>query len=231
MFTTLNKKSVGFSDYNEKFKKYEFFDQQIQVIQDQKREMIQLLNEQMQMVKESYNKYFNHYEKYTNISKMRQEMFQIEEKIENYKNSIEILKKIISQKNSDICISSSSLNDKMRELKSKLQDNKKEYKNIEKYKLMKNAFRKKKLLEVSFCFFNNNFSKIYLIPHFLNQNYEPDNRVVRYQYYERFSKELAVMSGQVACLINYLAKEFNVTMKYPLFNNGSRSFIVKDKKE
>ena len=54
---------------------------------------------------------------------------------------------------------------------------------------------------------------------------------MRFQFYENNSKELSVMMGVIAKMLNYISKIFNVTLKYPLFINGSLSFIVKDKKE
>jgi hypothetical protein len=228
-FITSNKKEIKFSTLNEKFKQYEFFDKQKDVILSDKSEKIKLLNSKLQIAKEAYSKYFTKYEKFENISRMRKQILQISEKIEVYENGIENLKKVISQKNSDIHISSSIFYLNRENYKDKMQNIDKNFKKIEKYKIMYNAFKNKKLIEIAYFFFNKNYaSKLYLVPPFYNQTID---KAVRYSYYEKHSKELAVCLGTIASLANYLSKLFNIPLKYPLFINGSRSFVFKDKKE
>ena len=56
------------------------------------------------------DKHTNNFEMMRNIDKMRKEKFQIEENVKNNGNLIEMLKKIISQKQNDIQLCSSILN-------------------------------------------------------------------------------------------------------------------------
>lgn len=91
--------------------------------------------------------------------------------------------------------------------------------------------KNKTLIEICYMFFNKACNKFYIIPSFYNNKFDNTNKIMRYQYYEKHSKELSVMMGSIATMINYMSKLYNITLKYPLFINGSRSFIVKEKKE
>jgi hypothetical protein len=226
-----SKKEIKFSILNEKIKQYEFFDKQLKILTGDKSEKINSLNSQLTIAHEAFKKYYKKYEMTINIDKMRKQIFALQEKIINYEVTIDSLKKIISQKQSDLHISSSIFYINKENYKEKVQNVEKNYKKIEKYKIMKNSFKNKKLIEVGYFFFNKLCYKFYLVPSFFNQVFDNVNKILRYQYYEKNIKELAVMMGNVSNLINYLSKLFNIPLKYPLFINGSRSFIVKDKKE
>lgn len=226
-----SKKEIKFSILNEKIKQYEFFDKQLKIITGDKSEKIYSLNSQITIAHDAFKKYYKKYEMTINIDKMRKQIYGLQEKIMNYEISIDTLKKIISQKQSDLHISSSIFSINKENYKEKVQNVEKNYKKIEKYKIMKNSFKNKKLIEVGHFFFNKLCYKFYLVPSFYNQIFDNVNKVLRYQYYEKNLKELAVMMGNVSNLVNYISKLFNIPLKYPLFINGSRSFIVKDKKE
>jgi hypothetical protein len=96
---------------------------------------------------------------------------------------------------------------------------------------MYNALKNKKLIEISYIFLNKSCGKFYLIPPFYHLRFDNLNKVMRYQFYDNNFKELSVMMGTLALLINYCSKLFNIPLKYSVFVNGSRSYIFKDKKE
>ena len=48
---------------------------------------------------------------------------------------------------------------------------------------------------------------------------------------ENHSKEFSVMLGVIASIINHLSKVYDITLKYPLFINGSKSYIVHNRTE
>jgi hypothetical protein len=48
---------------------------------------------------------------------------------------------------------------------------------------------------------------------------------------ERNNKDLSIMFGQIAIMVNHLAKLYDINLKYPLFINGSRSYILQGKEE
>lgn len=228
---SMSKKEINFVQYNEKMKQLEFFIFQNQKNQSEKSESQGELNNKLHDTYKKHERIFVKYEQSISIQKMRNEIMRLEEKISLYDTTVQSLRKIISQKQSDLHISSSILQMNKRNYEEKKGSIEKNYKKLEKYKIMQNAFINKKLSEVAFCFFNKGINKFYILPPFYKQKFENTNKISRYQFYEKHSKELGIMMGDISGMANYLSKLFNVTMKYPLFINGSKTFIVKDKKE
>lgn len=70
------------------------------------KEETNILNEHLKLKAEIYQNCINRYEKMTNISNMRKLILDIGDKIFNYELAIDILKKTIKQKQSDLQISS-----------------------------------------------------------------------------------------------------------------------------
>ena len=104
------KREIKFSTYNEKFKQYEFFDKQSSILKQDTEDKIRILNNQINIIKGEYQKYFIRYEKMTNISNLRKKNIVIDEKIGTLEMNIDILRKVISQKQNDLRISSSIFN-------------------------------------------------------------------------------------------------------------------------
>ncbi len=225
------KKEVKFSNYNEKFKQYEFFDKQTNVVKSDRFESMKILDDKITLIREDYQRYFTLYQKITNISNIRKKNFFLSEKIQSLESNIELMKKIIYQKKNDLQISASIYNFNKENYTNKQTDIDKNNKKLEKYKIIFNALKNKKLMEVSYIFMNKFCGKFYLIPPFHYIKFDNNSKVMRYNFYDNNTRELSVMMGNIANMINYFSKLFNITLKYPLFVNGSRSFIVKDKKE
>lgn len=99
-------------------------------------------------------------------------------------------------------------------------------KKVDKYKIMLNTLRNKKIAEIAFFFFNSTCSKFYIVPA-INQ----DDKNALFKFYDKHSRELSVMTGVIAQLLAYMSSLFNVTLTYPMLVNGSKSFMVKNKKE
>jgi hypothetical protein len=107
-----------------------------------------------------------------NIDRMRKEIFHIEDNVKNNLNLIEMLKKIISQKQNDIQLCTSILNmckDNYKEKKNNVDLEKYIYlriirKSIEKYRFRKEAVKLKKFADFSFIFFNKKCGNLYHIP-------------------------------------------------------------------
>jgi hypothetical protein len=104
------KKEIKFSNYNEKFKQYEFFDKQTNIVKTDRFDKMKQLDSKIVSLKEDYQKYFTRYEKITNISNIRKKNFFLTEKIQNLESNIELMRKIIYQKKNDIQISTSIFN-------------------------------------------------------------------------------------------------------------------------
>ena len=97
---------------------------------------------------------------------------------------------------------------------------------MEKYKFLHNAFKRKKICEITYFFFNKNCFNLYMIPPFyLPADYNNMSKIQKKNFYEKNVKETAIMLGTVAFLINILSKQFNVTINYPMFILGSKSYI------
>jgi hypothetical protein len=225
------KREIKFSKMNEKYQEYEFFQKQINVIRNDKKEKIKLLNTKLNLTHEALKNCHKKFQITNNIDNMRKQIFNLQEKIIHYENTIQCIKNIINRKHLDLHISSSIFCLNRENYSEKIQSLDKSLKKVEKYKIMYNSFKNKKLIELTYIFFSRLCQKFYIVPPFFNQNYDNNNKALRYKYYDAHTKELSVMTGTLANLIGYLSKIFNIPLKYPLFINGSRSFIVKDKKE
>lgn len=97
---------------------------------------------------------------------------------------------------------------------------------MEKYKFLYNAFKKKKISEITYFFFNKECFNLYMIPPFYNSaEYYSVSKSQKINFFDKNCKETAIMLGTVAFLINILSKQFNITLSYPLFILGSKSYI------
>lgn len=231
LYSSTNRKEIKFSSLNEKFKQFDFWDRQRNVIKIDKLEKMKSLDDELNIAHEKCENYLKKYQKLINIDKMRKQILSTSEKIEVYEMSIENLKKLISRKQSQLNIYSSLFYLNRGNYMEELKNVDLNYKRIEKYKIMYNAFKNKKLIEVTFFFFNKLCTKLFTIPHFYRQKFDNSNKIIKHQYFEKHNKEISVTLGTIASLINYLSKLFNIPLKHPLFINGSRSYIVVNKKE
>ncbi len=97
---------------------------------------------------------------------------------------------------------------------------------MEKYKFLYNAFKKKKISEITFFFFNKECFNLYMIPPFFSPtDYVAIGKSQKINFFEKNCKETAIMLGTTAFLLNILSKQFNITLSYPLFILGSKSYI------
>jgi len=86
-----------------------------------KEEKLKQLNTKIQLVSEDYVKYYSLNEKIKNISKIRNEVMNVTDKIVNYLEMIDILKRQISQKRSDLHTSTSIFSSNTQNFKEKIQ--------------------------------------------------------------------------------------------------------------
>jgi len=97
---------------------------------------------------------------------------------------------------------------------------------MEKYKFLYNAFKKKKISEITYFFFNKQCYNLFMIPPFFSpSDYYSVSKTQKMNFYEKNYKETAIMLGTVAFMLNVISKQFNITMSYPLFILGSKSYI------
>lgn len=55
--------------------------------------------------------------------------------------------------------------------------------------------------------------------------------VKKINFLEKYNRDLSIMFGEIAIMVNHLAKLYDISLKFPLFINGSRSYILHGKEE
>ena len=97
------------------------------------------------------------------------------------------------------------------------------------YQLIYDSFIYQKMAEVCFVFFNNKIQSLYTIPKFYNEplSYRESNKMERLEYYNAEKKNISSMLGHICQLLIYLSKTFNIPLRFPIFLNGSRSYILR----
>ena len=101
------------------------------------------------------------------------------------------------------------------------------------YQLIYDSFVYQKMAEVCFVFFNNKIESLYTIPRFYNEplNYTETKKLERLDWYNSEKKNISAMMGHICQLLIYLSKTFNIPLRFPIFLNGSRSYILRSVKD
>ena len=100
------------------------------------------------------------------------------------------------------------------------------------HQLVYDSFVYQKMAEVCFVFFNNKIQSLYTIPKFYNEPISNDSKKMeRLEYYNSDKKNISAMMGHICQLIIYLSKTFNIPLRFPIFLNGSRSYILRSVKD
>ena len=100
------------------------------------------------------------------------------------------------------------------------------------YQLVYDSFVYQKMVEVCFVFFNSKIKSLYNIPNFYNESIANDTKKLeRLEYYNNDKKNISSMMGHICQLLVYLSKTYNIPMRYPIFLNGSRSYILRSLKD
>ena len=101
------------------------------------------------------------------------------------------------------------------------------------YQLIYDSFVYQKMAEICFVFFNNKIQSLYSIPPFYNEpfNINDQKRMERFEYYNKDKKNISAMLGHICQLLIYLSKTFNIPLRFPIFLNGSKSYILRSIKE
>ena len=101
------------------------------------------------------------------------------------------------------------------------------------YQLIYDSFVYQKMAEVCFIFFNNKIQSLYTIPKFYNEPIliNDTKKMERLEYYNNNKKTISAMMGHICQLLIYLSKTFNIPLRFPIFLNGSRSYILRSVKD
>ena len=173
------------------------------------------------------------YKRKERINKTKIKIEYYKRKKEDIKKIKEKLQKIISNKKEIL----TNLNNKInsyKELSTNLeQKNKQTLPLVAQQKLLYNSFLNKKMAEICFFFFNRKIKDIYFIPDFLKINLRNDNESIkkRFEIYNTNKKRISSMMGYITQLMIYLSKCFDIPLPFPLCLNGSKSFVVRGKKD
>ena len=101
------------------------------------------------------------------------------------------------------------------------------------FQLVYDSFVYQKMAEVCFVFFNNKIDSLYTIPKFYNEplSYNDFKKAERLEYYNNEKKNISAMMGHICQLLIYLSKTFNIPLRFPIFLNGSKSYILRSVKD
>ena len=89
------------------------------------------------------------------------------------------------------------------------------------------------MVEICFFFFNKKIKNLYLINDALKVDIKQDNDSIkkRFEYYNKNKKSISSMMGYITQLMIYMSKCFDIPLPYPLCLKGSKSFIIRGKKD
>jgi len=174
------------------------------------------------------------------IYKRKDKLNKIQLEKDYYKNKSEDIKKVKEKLQKIIANKKNNLNN----LKEKINSYKEYLSNLEKsnkessslttqQKILYNSFLNKKMIEICFVFFNKKVQNLYLIKDTLKENLKQDNESIkkRFEFYNSNKKGISSMIGFITHLMIYMSKCFDITLPFPLCLNGSKSFIVRGKKD
>ena len=181
------------------------------------------------------------YEKIIELYKRKERMEQIKKQIDFYKNKGEDinnlklkLQQIISNKKALL----NKLNQQIQSYKIKYTELKTTQNNliplVAKQQLIYDSFLNKKMGEICFVFFNKKIKSLYIIPDIFKSNIKNDNNdniKKKFEIGNDDKKKISSMMGYITQLMIYMSKCFDIPLRYPLWLNGAKSFIIKGKKD
>lgn len=81
------------------------------------------------------------------------------------------------------------------------------------------------MMQFSYTFFNYNLNDYIKLPPFYNEVFEDSKQILRVDFYMRNEKWISLFFGVIIQMIQYLSKQFNIPLKYPVFSQGTKSAI------
>jgi len=207
--------------YMQNFKQYFFFINNIE-------------NREKKIFKSEKSNFFLKHEE---LLKTKKQIKILEEKKEQIEKRTELLKKInqqvkmiINQKNQNLLKSKECFEQKKNDFKNDKTTLDNEINKIPKYNFIVDTLINKKMIEIIFAFFNKQMEELYSIPFDYSKNPILDKIEIKYPSSNDIKKIYSSMMGNVANLLNYISKSLNISLKYPFFINGSKTLLIKSKK-
>lgn len=88
-----------------------------------------------------------------------------------------------------------------------------------------NQLIKRAMMDFSYSFFNKNLNDYIKLPPFYNEAFEDNKQILRVDYYMRNEKWMSLFFGVIIQMILYLSKQFDISLRFPVFSLGTRSSV------
>ena len=182
---------------------------------------------------EIFNDNLEKYKRKLRIIEMEKEIEFLKRKNEAIKELNKDLEEAIKQKKENLEKVTNQLKPNKVNYENKLNQLKANLNGRGQYQLIYDSFVYQKMAEVCFVFFNNKIPSLYNIPPFYNEAFglNDSKKMERLDYYNKDKKNISAMMGHICQLLIYLSKTFNIPLRFPIFLNGSKSYILRSVKD
>jgi hypothetical protein len=177
---------------------------------------------------------FEQYKRKLRIIEMEKKIAFLKKKNEAIEELKKELEEIIKNKNQNLQKVTEQLKPKQINYSNKLKQLKNNLNGRGQYQLIYDSFVYQKMAEVCFVFFNNKIQSLYIIPEDYNipiTSFKQVNIQNMQKFYNNEKKSISAMMGHIGQLLIYLSKTFNIPLRYPIFLNGSKSYILRSVKD
>ena len=177
---------------------------------------------------------FEQYKRKLRIIEMEKKIAFLKKKNEAIEELKKELEEIIKNKNQNLQKVTEQLKPKQINYSNKLKQLKNNLNGRGQYQLIYDSFVYQKMAEVCFVFFNNKIQSLYIIPEDYNipiSSFKQVNIQNMQKFYNNEKKSISAMMGHIGQLLIYLSKTFNIPLRYPIFLNGSKSYILRSVKD
>ena len=183
---------------------------------------------------EEFKEGFEQYKRKLRIIEMEKKIAFLKKKKEAIEELKKELEEIIKNKNQNLQKVTEQLKPKQINYSNKLKQLKNNLNGRGQYQLIYDSFVYQKMAEVCFVFFNNKIQSLYIIPEDYNipiSSFKQVNIQNMQKFYNNEKKSVSAMMGHIGQLLIYLSKTFNIPLRYPIFLNGSKSYILRSVKD
>ena len=180
-----------------------------------------------------FNENLEKYKRKIRILEMEKQIEFLKRKNEAIKELNKDLEEAIKQKKENLEKVTNQLKPNKANYENKLNQLKANLNGRGQYQLIYDSFVYQKMAEICFVFFNNKIPSLYCIPPFYNEpiDLSDQKRMERLDYYNKDKKNISAMMGHICQLLIYLSKTFNIPLRFPIFLNGSKSYILRSIKD
>ena len=196
-------------------------------------ESVKESNQNLAKELEKFKEGLESYKRKLRIIEMDKEIEFLKKKNEAIKELMKDLEETIKHKKENLQKVSNQLKPNQTNYNNKVNQLKNNLNGRGQYQLIYDSFVYQKMAEICFIFFNNKIQSLYTIPKFYNEPIliNDTKKNERLEYYNNNKKNISAMMGHICQLLIYLSKTFNIPLRFPIFLNGSRSYILRSVKD